>query len=87
MGTGFIRPGRKHGVVGDRPPNQSQDYLFENLGRALDHCSENFENFMFIGDFNMTETEELLKDFLDPYSLKNLVHEPTCYKSETATCA
>ena len=32
-----------------RPPNKSQDYLFENLGRALDHYSENYENFMFIG--------------------------------------
>ena len=30
----------------------------------------------------MTETEEQLKDFLDLYSLKNLVHEPTCYKSQ-----
>ena len=37
-----------------RPPTQSQDILFENLGRALDHYSENYENFMFIGDFNMT---------------------------------
>ena len=69
-----------------QPPNQSQDYLFENLGRALDHYSEHFENFMFIGDFNMTETEEQLKDFLDLYSPKNLVHEPTCYKSQTAKC-
>ena len=46
-----------------RPPTQSQENLFENLGRALDHYSENFENFMFIGDFNMTETEEQLKIF------------------------
>ena len=69
-----------------RPPTQSQDYLFENLGRALDHYSENYENFMFIGDFNMTETEEQFKSFLDLYSLKNLVHEPTCYKSQTPRC-
>ena len=46
-----------------RPPTQSQDNLFENLGRALDHYSENYENFMLIGDFNMTETEEQLKNF------------------------
>ena len=32
----------------------------------------------------MTETEEQLKNFLDLDSLKNLVHEPTCYKSQTA---
>ena len=69
-----------------RPPTQSQENLFENLGRALDHYSENYENFMFIGDFNMTETEEQLKNFLDLYSLKNLVKEPTCYKSNTRKC-
>ena len=34
----------------------------------------------------MTETEEQLKNFLGLYSLKNLVHEPACYKSETARC-
>ena len=34
----------------------------------------------------MTETEEQLKMFLDLYSLKNLVQEPTCYKSQTARC-
>ena len=34
----------------------------------------------------MTETEEKLKNFLDLYSLKNLVKEPTCYKSHTPKC-
>ena len=48
-----------------RPPTQSQDYLFENLGRALDQYTDNYENFMFIGDFNMTETEQQLTNFLD----------------------
>ena len=52
------------------PPTQSQEYLLENLGRALDHYSENYENFMILGDFNMTETEEQLKNFLDLYGLK-----------------
>ena len=34
----------------------------------------------------MTETEEQLNTILDLYSLKNLVHEPTCYKSQTEKC-
>ena len=41
---------------------------------------------MFIRDFNMTETEEQLKNFLELYSLKNLVKEPTCYKSHMPKC-
>ena len=40
---------------------------------------------MFIGDFNMTEIEEQLKNF-ELYSLKNLVKEPTCYKSHMPKC-
>ena len=40
----------------------------------------------FFGDFNMTETEEQLKHCLDLHSLKNLVKEPTCYKSHTPKC-
>ena len=69
-----------------RPPTQSQDNLFENLGLELDHYSENNENFMFIGDFNVTETKEQLRNFLELYSLKNLVKEPTCYKSHMPRC-
>ena len=34
----------------------------------------------------MTETEEQLRNFLDLYSLKDLVQEPTCYKSQIARC-
>ena len=34
----------------------------------------------------MNENEEQLKNFLDLYSLKNLVQKPTCYKSQTARC-
>ena len=59
-----------------RPPTQSQDYLFENLGRALDHYSDDYENFMFIGDFDMTETEEQMKTFLDLYTVKALLSPP-----------
>ena len=69
-----------------RPPTQCQENLFENLGLAHDHYSENFENLMFIGDFNMTETKEQLKNFLDLYCLKNLLKEPTCYKSHSPKC-
>ena len=34
----------------------------------------------------MTETEEQMKNYLDLQSLKNRMLEPTCYKSQTATC-
>ena len=39
-----------------------------------------------LGDFNVTETEELLKNVLDLYCLKYLVKDPTCYESHTPKC-
>ena len=44
---------------------------------------------MFLGDFNAEETDEHLQNFLNTYSMKNLVNlvkEPTCYKTETQRC-
>ncbi len=56
-----------------RPSTRSQDLLFDVLGKALDHYSEFYENFMFLGDFNAVVTDEQIKKFLDIYSLKNIV--------------
>ena len=39
---------------------------------------------MFLGDFNVEETDECLRNFLNTYSMKNIVKEPT--KAETPRC-
>ena len=36
--------------------------------------------------FNMTVNEWELKKFLDLYSLKRMVREPTCFKSDNPKC-
>ena len=69
-----------------RPPSQSQDHFFENLGKAVDHYSANYDNFLFLGDFNSLETDKKIHDFMNGYSLKNLVKEPTCFRAENPTC-
>ena len=69
-----------------RPPTQSEEIFLDNLGRALDKYSGEFENFIILGDFNMTVNERELKNFLDLYSLKSMIKEPTCFKSENPKC-
>ena len=69
-----------------RPPTQSEEIFLDNLGRALDKYSGEFETFIILGDFNMTVNEGELKNFLDLYSLKSMVREPTCFKSENPKC-
>ena len=69
-----------------RPPSQSKDHFFENLGKAVDHYGANYDNFLLLGDFNSLETDQKIHDFMNGYSLKNLVKEPTCFKAENPTC-
>ena len=46
---------------------------------------EKYENFVIVGDFNALETEQEIGDFMDLLALKNLVKEPTCFKSGKPT--
>ena len=33
-----------------RPPSQEQTYFFDELGKAIDHYSEKYKNFILVGD-------------------------------------
>ena len=64
-----------------RPPNQSTDYFFENVGKALDIYSQKYDKFLLCGDFNSQHTESSLSEFLLKYNSKNLFMEKTCFKN------
>ena len=40
-----------------------------------------YENILFFGDINVTSTNQSLINFLETYSLQNLITEPTCFKN------
>ena len=69
-----------------RPPSQSQDHFFENLGKAVDHCSEKYDNVLLLGDFNTVETDQQIRTFMNSYDLKNLVKEPTSFRADNPRC-
>ncbi len=60
--------------------------IFDQMGKAYDHYSEKYENFVFMGDFNLKENEEGVINFMNCYGLKNLVKKTTCDKSEPGKC-
>ena len=62
------------------PPSQSDQYFFENIGKALDKYSKHYDKFMLVGDFNAEESEPCLSQFLYEYNAKNIVKESTCLK-------
>ena len=42
-----------------RPTDQSVDYFFENVGKALDIYSQKYDKFLLCGDFNSEHTESI----------------------------
>ena len=69
-----------------RPPSQSQDHFFKNLGKAVDHYSEKVDNYLSFGDLNTVETDQQIRNFMDSYDLNNLVKEPACFRAENSRC-
>ena len=63
------------------PPSQSDQYFFENVGRALDIYLKHYDKFMLVGDFNAEESEPCLSQFVYEHSAKNIVKESTCFKN------
>ena len=51
------------------------------IGIRLDEHMQQYDNIILIGDFNCEPHEIEISDFCDIYGLKNLVKEPTCFKS------
>ena len=62
-------------------PSQSDEYFFHQVKKGLDMCSKFYERFMLIGDFNADESGHCLSQFLFEMNAKNILKEPTCYKS------
>ena len=63
------------------PPSQSDQYVFENIGKALNKYSRNYDKFILLCDFNAEKSETSLSQFLFEYNAKNIVKENTCFKN------
>ena len=63
------------------PPSQSDQYFFEDIGKALDKYSKRYDKFMLVGDFNAEESEPWLLQFLYEYNVKNIVKENNWFKN------
>ena len=63
------------------PPSQSDEYFFNHVQNGLDIYSKFYDKHMLIGDFNADESEQHLPLFLFKMNAKNIVKEPTCFKS------
>ena len=53
----------------------------ECLNCLIDKHSSSFDNFIFMGDFNVSTNHNSIINFCDLNSLRNLINVPTCYKN------
>ena len=59
----------------------------EIIGKTLDKLSASYDNIILLGDFNVEPEEARMTEFLNMYSLKNLVSQKTCFKTpENPSC-
>ena len=69
-----------------RPPSQSKDFFLEEMRKNFEKFCTKYENFLMIGDFNLSEDDDSLDQFMQELNLENVVKVPTCFKSDSPTC-
>ena len=75
-----------------RPPSETnKKVFFDELDETLDKAVNKYDNIFLAGDLNIDtgdkskDTNNYLCDFMDTFSLNNLIKVKTCYKSATGT--
>ena len=66
-----------------RPPSQCSNFFYTEINKVLDKIAMNYDNLLFIGDFNETVKNTNTKLFMEKHVLNNLVKDYTCYKNPT----
>ena len=68
---------------GYNPHKDSISYFLSHISKEIDAKMNNYENLILIGDFNAVNSDLALTEFCEMHKLKNLITDPTCYKSQT----
>ena len=67
------------------PPSQSEALFVAHITFGLNTYSTSYENFLLLGDSNMTTENLKLQNLMDAFYLENLIKESTCFKSTVPT--
>ena len=65
-----------------KPPSQSNQYFLDLLGDLLDFYSQDYDNKVILGDFNLEPSNPSIVSFMNNQNLFNLVKSNTCFKGE-----
>ena len=65
-----------------KPLSQSNQYFLDLLGDLLDFYSQDYDNKVILGDFNLETSNPSIVSFMNNQNLFNLVKSNTCFKGE-----
>ena len=66
---------RKWLIIGlYKPPNQKEEYFLRNFGVVLNNYLS-----ILLGDFNLTNSNKYLPDFMTLFNLESLINTPVCF--------
>ena len=66
--------------------SQNENYFIDILCKVLSKQTCQYENVMFIGDFNVTVNNKNLGVFMNTFNLESLINKPTCFQPAHPTC-
>ena len=65
-----------------KPSSQSNQYFLDLLSDLLDFYSQDYDNRVILGDFNLEPSNPSIVSFMNNENLFNLVKSNTCFKGE-----
>ena len=69
-------------IYGTYNPNKNNiNSHLSMLQKSATKLSCDYDNIIILGDFNSKMSEDVMLNFCNLFSLKNLIKEPTCYKN------
>ena len=74
-------------VIGTYKPSSLSDIAFTSeISNILTFYRSTHDNFLLMGDYNMTPNNPKLTELIADHELCTLISEPTCFKSINRTC-
>ena len=64
-----------------KPPSQNELSFINEIKLSLNFFSSSCENFLLLGDFNLSTENPNFKNLHNSFDLESLIKIPTCYKS------
>ena len=69
-----------------KTPSYSDDAFIKSLFSCLTNATNEFDNIVLLGDFNITPENTKMEQLLNTFSLESLITGRTSFKSVTPTC-